>query len=625
MAVAYGHDVRADRRSQRPRSALPPVGPRPTVLDGLYEHLATQLTKRRLLESQAAASIEAGNDGLAAIHELLLRVERAGSRAHAASICRRKNYEHLHAVKIEEQLGLRGQQPPPLPLPHRSTRVGMPVPGPPPVRVPPDAPGARQLSRSATSPSALEWMPPLPQGPPPPAALGVGESQLMRMPPPAVPAGARGHGHSRFAAPRGPRPRVPTIMAASQSSASADGDWLRRAAAASGMVNEEEDGAEDREDDEAAAADGDGDSEQRRGADLRSSRGAQRPATAPGAQKARGSGVAGRRSGTAAASSPTPPTPTPPSQEACVAVAEAMRTSALFDEWDPAALCRLVSDELMTWRELGRYAVIHREGQPSASFYIVVSGCVMLTSSRKAEEHVLSAGETFGHAALVLQPREAPMPHLHTAITKQRTWLLVLSQAAIAASAELRALFSCDGPTGANGGSADQAECKLIADRLSTFSIFSGVPPLRMMRLARLFRYEQLPAETALTREGQKATRFCLLLSGSVAVTKRAAEPGAPDVTLAVIDAEAEIPYFGENCILSAQMEAPSGASVTTREPSHMFVVYREAAQEFLNELPEFGNILLERKALLRRTNKLVVEGAVLNAAKPLLERRAGQ
>ena len=576
----------------------------------MYMHLANQLTKRRLLESQAAASIEAGNDGLAAIHELLLRVERAGSRAHADAIRRRKNYEHLHAVKIEEQLGLRGQQQQPQPQPpHRSTRAGVPAPGPapPPVRL---LPGARELARSATSPSALEWMPPLPSGPPPPAALSVGESQLMRMPPPAVSTGVRGHDRSRFAAPRAPRPRVHK-MAASQSNALADGDWLRRAAAASGMVSDERD---DREDEEAATVQEDGGFEQQREPDQRSTCGAQRPATAPGAQKARGSGVVARTSGAAPPSSPTPP-----SQDACVAVAETMRTSALFDEWEPAALRRLVCDQLMAWRELGRYAVIHREGQPSTTFYVVVSGCVVLTSSRKAEERVLSAGETFGHAALVLQPREAPMPHLHTAITKQRTWLLMLSQAAIAASAELRALFSCDGPTGANGGSADQAECKLIADRLSTFSIFSGVPPLKMMRLARLFRYEQLPGETALTREGQKATRFCLLLSGSVAVTKRAAEPGASDVTLAVIDAEAEIPYFGENCILSAQMEAPSGASVTTREPSHMFVVYREAAQEFLDELPEFGNILLERKALLRRTNKLVVEGAVLNAAKPLL------
>ena len=159
--------------------------------------------------------------------------------------------------------------------------------------------------------------------------------------------------------------------------------------------------------------------------DRRSSRGAQCPATAPGAptgaQRPRNSGVVAWASG--AASSPSPP----PSQEACVAVAEAMRTSALFDEWKPAALRRLVCGELMTWRELGRYAVIHREGQPSTTFFIVVSGCVVLTSSRTAEEHALSAGETFGLAALVLQPRGAPMAHLHTAITKQRTWLLMLS------------------------------------------------------------------------------------------------------------------------------------------------------------------------------------------------------
>ena len=87
------------------------------------------------------------------------------------------------------------------------------------------------------------------------------------------------------------------------------------------------------------------------------SRGAQRPATAPGAQKARGSGVVGRTSGAAAASLPTPP-----SQEACVAVAEAMRTSALFDEWEPAALRRLVSDELLTWRELGHFFTEAKSG-----------------------------------------------------------------------------------------------------------------------------------------------------------------------------------------------------------------------------------------------------------------------
>ena len=60
-------------------------------------------------------------------------------------------------------------------------------------------------------------------------------------------------------------------------------------------------------------------------------------------------------------------------------------------------------------------------------------------------------------------------------------------------------------------------------------------------------------------------------------------------------------------------MEAPSGATVSTREPSQLFVVYREAAQDFLNDMPDFGRILMERKAMLRRTNKRLVDGAAIN------------
>jgi CRP-like cAMP-binding protein len=122
--------------------------------------------------------------------------------------------------------------------------------------------------------------------------------------------------------------------------------------------------------------------------------------------------------------------------------------------------------------------------------------------------------------------------------------------------------------------------------------------------------FAELPAGFALTQEGEKSTRFCLLWQGSVAVTKRGPGGEGPEVTLAVIKADAEMPYFGENCILSAQIEAPAGASVSTREPSQMFIIYREAAAEVLKTLPEFGNILLERKAMLRKTNKRLVEGA---------------
>ena len=39
-----------------------------------------------------------------------------------------------------------------------------------------------------------------------------------------------------------------------------------------------------------------------------------------------------------------------------------------------------------------------------------------------------TTGDTFGHAAVVFHPRETALRHLHTAVTRSRTWLLVLPQ-----------------------------------------------------------------------------------------------------------------------------------------------------------------------------------------------------
>ena len=136
---------------------------------------------------------------------------------------------------------------------------------------------------------------------------------------------------------------------------------------------------------------------------------------------------------------------------------------------------------------------------------------------------------------------------------------------------------------------------------------------LRLLQLARFVSYVETPAGFALTREGHQSTRFCLLLHGSVVVSKRAPEAeregrgDRPEITLAVISAEDETPYFGENCILSAQIDSAAGATVSTCERSHLLVVYLESAADFLRALPEFGSSLLERKAMLRRTNKRLV------------------
>lgn len=298
-----------------------------------------------------------------------------------------------------------------------------------------------------------------------------------------------------------------------------------------------------------------------------------------------------------------PPAEDVPSEEECLACVERLRENPLYEGWPPDELRNLVCGGQLAWRDLPRYSVVHREGTWSLSLYIIVSGDVALTSSRQADqERVLVAGDTFGHAAVVLHPRETALRHLHTAVTRSRTWLLVLPQQTLRGSEALLLLFEQH--------TALRVQAQMLAERLSTFALFQNVDQKRMLQLGAVANFAELPAGFALTQEGEKSTRFCLLWQGSVAVTKRGPGGEGPEVTLAVIKADAEMPYFGENCILSAQIEAPAGASVSTREPSQMFIIYREAAAEVLKTLPEFGNILLERKAMLRKTNKRLVEGA---------------
>ena len=50
---------------------------------------------------------------------------------------------------------------------------------------------------------------------------------------------------------------------------------------------------------------------------------------------------------------------------------------------------------------------------------------------------------------------------------------------------------------------------------------------MRLLQLARSVAYVEVPAGFALIREGQKATRFCLLLQGSVVVSRRAPSSAA--------------------------------------------------------------------------------------------------
>ena len=224
---------------------------------------------------------------------------------------------------------------------------------------------------------------------------------------------------------------------------------------------------------------------------------------------------------------------------------------------------------------------------------------------RSQGKRVLVAGDVFGLATVVLNPREAPLRHMHTATTKEPTWLLVLSQSELKASVPLRLAFKVH--------TAAKAECSLMAERLSTFTVFQDVSHAKMLQLAALISYVELPTNDYLHIEGQISDRFCLLWQGSVRITKtvggqRMRTIHSPQVTLAEINAESDMPYFGENSILSSsQFEEPAGASVQTMEPCQLFVIYRENAGNFLKLLPEFRRLLHERKEMLRRTNQRLV------------------
>ena len=123
MAVAFGREARMHKSAQRPRSAMDgPQRMRRTAMDVQYEHLANQLTKQRLLESEGAAGSRL--DDLADIHEFILRAEHAGRDAMASAINRRQVLTDVHGAQIERQIGLSEHRSKREPTASRSRRPG---------------------------------------------------------------------------------------------------------------------------------------------------------------------------------------------------------------------------------------------------------------------------------------------------------------------------------------------------------------------------------------------------------------------------------------------------------------------------------------------------------------------
>lgn len=224
--------------------------------------------------------------------------------------------------------------------------------------------------------------------------------------------------------------------------------------------------------------------------------------------------------------------------------------------------------------------MVFRAGQPSHTFYVVVRGSVQVTvtgsnAQASGTETIIHENQGFGEAALPVEPRGHPVPRHGTAVTRERTWLLVFSRN-----------FFRTSPTAVEHlqayGSSQLAEDMSVADRLYGSGLFNGVHRPVLLQLAGLFAYYEAPPGSVIAEEGKRSTRFCIILQGCVVVSKRGVgKNGEPtDAVLAMIEESSEMPYFGENCILGVGKEALCGASVATREHTQLLCLAREARRQ---------------------------------------------
>lgn len=116
---------------------------------------------------------------------------------------------------------------------------------------------------------------------------------------------------------------------------------------------------------------------------------------------------------------------------------------------------------------------------------------------------------------------------------------------------------------------------------LKSIPLFAHLGNAEMLRLGQLTDEIDLPAGRVLMRQGERGSEMFVLASGRVNVERDGrmiAERGPGEV-------------FGEMALLS---EGPRVATVTTTEPSRLFVVGHREFHALIDELPTFRLQVLE-------------------------------
>jgi len=113
-----------------------------------------------------------------------------------------------------------------------------------------------------------------------------------------------------------------------------------------------------------------------------------------------------------------------------------------------------------------------------------------------------------------------------------------------------------------------------IVAALSKTSIFSGLPPAYLHRIARIGLEEEHKHGEAIFAEGDKGDRFYLILDGAVRISRMV--PGMGEEALAILRPG---DYFGEMSLID---DATRSAHALVHESCKLFVLRKEDLENLL-------------------------------------------
>jgi CRP/FNR family transcriptional regulator, cyclic AMP receptor protein len=116
--------------------------------------------------------------------------------------------------------------------------------------------------------------------------------------------------------------------------------------------------------------------------------------------------------------------------------------------------------------------------------------------------------------------------------------------------------------------------------------LFDGLSRAELARLARVTEDVEVPAGTAVCREGQIGREFFVIVDGEVAVTRRGRR----------LATQRRGDFFGEIALLE---NLPRTATVTASSPLRLFVLTRPSFHRLLDDAPNVERKVL--RALARR------------------------